>query len=314
MNYLIPNIWSGKADDSPGVGHEFRNWLTGYNIADYYNLQFVHAPFSGSDVGPEDKWNTVGRVDVPVERWENFLNFVQDELKIQDLPDDIKTVPLPRLACHINVVNPQFEKIIKGYSKSKEPVLFKCPFNQFLAMRWSIYQSNRFRKKYWEQTCKNKDLQNSGIERNDNEPSVGVHIRRCDVNPRRYPDRFLSNRYYANIIRRILELYTKENIHIYSDAAKISEFPEIVDLPVTFHLRTDVFETFYALTMADIFVASHGSWAILVSHLSFGVKITRAWNNAWNRFPIDKDIVPTNENGNFESYFLPEALNKSAYH
>lgn len=291
---VIPNIWAGKWDDSPGIGHEFRNWLTGYNIADYYGLRFVHSPFAGSHVVPPDKWKTVGRVDVPVEKWEKFLNLGRDELIRENLPDNIRIVQLPKIVCHASVSNTQFAQIIASHNGTNEPILFICPFNQFLSMRWNMYRHNRFQDRYWDQRIYDPIPTPFTPDRT----SVGVHIRRCDVNPQRYPDRFLSNAYYEKILKQILELYPDADIHIYSDASTTVEFVQLTQLPnTTFHLCTDVFESFHSLVSSDIYVMSTGSWAILTAHLSKGIKIATDWNDAWNKFPADIDVVPVNKQG-----------------
>lgn len=306
-NFVMSNIWAGKWNDSPGVGHEFRNWLTGYNIAEYYGLTFVHSPFAGDHVVPESKWKTVGRVDVPVERWEEFLNFGRDELTLQDLPDKIRIVELPKIACHASVDNQQFAKIIKDNKSSDEPILFTCPFNQFLSMRWKLYLDNRFKNKYWNRR-KCDPIPTPFLS---DRISVGIHIRRCDVNELRYPDRFLSNAYYETIIKHILSLFPRADIHIYSDAVDIEEFANLEQLPnTTFHLCTDVFETFHSLVTSDIYVMGTGSWAILTAHLSRGVKITTEWNDAWNKFPANQGIVPVTKNGNFSVQLLATELEK----
>lgn len=306
-HFLIPNIWEGKWDDSPGVGHEFRNWLTGYNIANYYDLTFVHSPFVGDHVVPPEKWYTVGRVDVPVKKWEKFLNFGQNALTRQDLPKDIRVVRLPKVICHANVNNPQFFQMIKSYTKSDELVLFVCPFNQFLSMRWNLYRNNTFKDQYWNRRVYDPISTPFVSDR----INIGVHIRRCDVNPKRYPDRFVPDIYYERILKQIIKLYPDANIHIYSDAESIDEFPQLVRLPnITFHLRTDVFETFHSLVSADIYITGNGSWTILTSYLSRGIKITTEWNNAWNNFPTDIDIVPANKQGAFNESVLKEKLMK----
>lgn len=308
MKHLVtPNIWSGRSDDSPGIGHEFRNWLTGYNVADYYDLTFVHSPFAGSHVVPPDKWKTVGRVDVPVEKWERFLDFGSGELVRQDLSNDIRIIELPKIMCHASVNNPQFTQKIKSHSKDDEPVLFICPFNQFLSMRWNLYRDNRFRDKYWNKRIRNPISTPFVADR----ISVGVHIRRCDVNAQRYPDRFLSNAYYKKIIEQILKLYSNADIHIYSDAAAIDEFTQLARLPnMTFHLCTDVFESFHSLVVSDIYVMSVGSWAILTAHLNKGIKIATDWNDAWNNFPADIDVVHANKQGIFNVTNLEQKIDQ----
>lgn len=307
QHFVVPNIWAGKWDDSPGIGHEFRNWLTGYNVANYYNLTFVHSPFVGNHVVPPDKWKTVGRVDVPVKKWEKFLSFGQDELVRQDLPDDIRIIELPKIMCHADVSNPQFAQIIVSYKQTNEPILFTCPFNQFLSMRWNLYRNNKFRNKYWDQRICNPVQTPFTTDR----ISIGVHIRRCDVNAQRYPDRFLSNSYYEKILKQILGLYPDADIHIYSDATSIDEFTQLTQLPNTiFHLCTDVFESFHSLVASDIYVMSTGSWAILTAHLNKGIKIATDWNDAWNKFPADIDVVPVNKQGVFNISSLEKKLDQ----
>lgn len=306
VKYLTPNIWGGKQGDSPGIGHEFRLWLTGYNMADYYNLKFVHSPFIGDHVEPPENWIKVGRVDVPVSEWEPFLNFGQGELQHTDLPNDIRVIDLPKITCHFPVDNQQFSHIINKNKDNNEPILFKCPFNQFLSMRWNIYRTNRFKNKYWSKRQEDPidtSFANDCI-------NVAVHIRRCDVTPQRYPTRFVPNTYYKKIISQILDVYPDAQIHVYSDAASTNEFPELTSLPnMIFHLRTDIFQTFHSIVSADIYVTCVGSWTILTSFLSKGVKITKAWNAAWNNFPTDDQmIVPASKDGTFNTNRLMKGV------
>lgn len=304
--YLTPNIWGGKQGDSPGIGHEFRLWLTGYNLAEHYGLKFVHSPFIGDHVEPPENWMKVGRVDVPVCKWEPFLNFGQGELQHADLPDDIRVVDLPRIECHYPVDDRRFSNLIKKHKDCDEPILFKCPFNQFLSMRWNIYRSNRFKAKYW--LRRQQDPITTSFA--DDCMNVAVHVRRCDVTPQRYPTRFVPTSYYKKIILQILNTYPDAQIHVYSDAASVDEFPELISLPnMTFHLRTDIFQTFHSIVSADIYVTSVGSWTILTSLLSKGVKITKTWNAAWGNFPTNlNNIVPATANGDFDIGRLKKEL------
>jgi len=303
--YLIPNIWGGRQGDSPGIGHEFRLWLTGYNVADYYNLKFVHSPFIGNHVEPPENWMKVGRVDVPVCKWEPFLNFGEGELRRADLPKDIRVVDLPEIPCHTSVNHPRFTDTINKYGELNEEILFKCPFNQFLAMRWNIYKNNRFKDKYWSRRQKDPiatSFINEGI-------NVAVHVRRCDVTPQRYPGRFVPTSYYKQVISQILSLYPNAQIHIYSDASSVNEFPELISFPnTTFNIRTDIFETFHSIVSADIYVTSVGSLTALTSFLSKGIKITKEWNASWNNFPDDPMIVPATANGDFNSDRLVKGI------
>ena len=81
----------------------------------------------------------------------------------------------------------------------------------------------------------------------------------------------------------------------------------------TFHLRTDVFETFHSLVTADIYVMSVGSWSILTAHLSKGIKITTGWNEAWNEFPSNLGIIQANKQGAFNVSNLRENMEKRSW-
>lgn len=292
--YLISNMWGGEPGNAPGVGHEFRLWLTGYTLAQYYNCIFVHDPFCGSHT---QTWDGVGRLDIPVEQWESFLNFGNNELKITDLPSDIPIINLSKFPTGQPVS--RWADIITSHQKSD--ILFKCPFNQFIQMDWNIYAHNRFKAKYWEQRTK-QPVPSHFVS---GKTSVAVHIRRCDVTPQRYPDRYLPNTYYKKVLEQIREVYPDAEIHIYSDAKTINEFSNLAQIPnIAFHLQTNIFETFQALVSADILVTGIGSFSILAAYISNGIKITTEWNNGWNNFPTEQHIVPVTKQGNLSVQLL----------
>jgi hypothetical protein len=291
----MPNMWAGEKGNMPGVGHQFRLWLTGYTLAQKYGCTFVHDPFCGNET---QDWDGVGRVDVPVFRWEKFLNFGEGELQQSDLNlcNGARIFELFRYPAGQSVS--QWEDVV-GQDYDTD-VLIKCPFNQFIRMYWDIYLDNRFKNKYWDR--RSVDPITTAFPRD--KMAIAVHVRRCDVTASRYPDRYLSNDYYVNVLRQIREVYPNSEVHIYSDAKDMSELLELVQPDVYFHLRTDIFETFHSLVSADIFVTGIGSFSILASYLSYGVTVTTEWNNAWNNFPIAQGIVPVQKNGNLSKEIL----------
>ena len=182
--YLMPNMWGGEPGNAPGVGHEFRLWLAGYTLAEKYGYNFVHDPFCGSHT---QTWDGVGRIDVPVEKWESLLNIGERELVRTDLPKDIRTINLERFSAG-QVVSKWSKILTANYD---EDILFRCPFNQFIQMYWDVYKNNRFKDKYWSKRL----LLPVQSHFSSSKTNVAVHIRRCDVTQRRYPDRYLPNRY-----------------------------------------------------------------------------------------------------------------------
>lgn len=298
--YVIPNIWGGKPGNAPGIGHEFRLWLTGYNIADYYGLKFVHSPFCGDHT---QTWDGVGRIDVPVKEWENFLDFGSGELKQEDLPDDINIVHLSHTGSPTCI--DKFAQTIQA-RQGQNNTLFICPHNQFLPMRWSIYKHNRFRDKYWSKRQKSPVISHFS----DTDINVAVHIRRCDVTPQKYAYRFQSNDYYFKVLQHVLSIYPQAKIHIYSDTKSMNEFPQFVALQnVEYHLQTNVFETFHAFVSADILVMDRGSFSLIAAYLARGVKLTTEWHSAWGDFPNNEiTLVKITREGDFDTEKLKIAV------
>jgi len=294
--YLIPNMWAGEKGNMPGVGHQFRLWLTGYTLSQKYGCTFVHDPFCGNET---QDWDGVGRVDVPVSRWEKFLNFGEDELRLSDLDlrENSKIFELNRYSAGQSVSKWQ-DSVMR--QKCDGNILIKCPFNQFIRMYWDIYLDNRFKDKYWKRRSVDPVITPFRKDR----MVVGVHVRRCDVTADRYPDRYLPNQYYVNVLRQIREVYPNAAIHVYSDAKDMNELLEFVPFDVCFNLQTNIFETFHSLVSSDIFVTGIGSFSILAAYLSHGVKVTTEWNNAWNNFPESQGIVPVKKNGNLSKEIL----------
>lgn len=297
MQYCMPNIWGGHVGDAPGIGHEFFLWLTGYNLANHYGLTFVHSPFVGDHTEPPENWNTVGRIDVPVKLWESFLNFGNGELIKNDLPENTTVIEIPRFNSCPPLDHREFIKVIDNYRELPN-VLFLPPFNTFTPISWKTYYQDNLKKKYWARRQSNPILSHFSGQ----QISIAAHVRRCDVTPQQYPGRFQSNTYYNRIFEQILNIYPKAEIHVYSDAASMNELSQLDKWPnITFHIRSDIFTTLQALVSANILIMGISAFSVLAAYLSNGVKITRGWHPAWNKFsPKDYTIITTEPQGNFD--------------
>ncbi len=306
--YCIPNIWGGHIGDAPGIGHEFFLWLTGYNLANYYKLTFVHSPFIGSHTEPPENWKTVGRIDVPVEQWESFLNFGDGKLIKGDLPKDITVVEIPRFDSCPSVSHEKFTSIINSYDGQSD-ILFKAPFNTFTPILWSTYSRNNFKNKYWAR----RQIDRVSTDFSGKHISIAAHVRRCDVTPQQYPGRFLPNSYYNRIFEQILNIYPKAEIHVYSDAESVEELYQLDKWPnITFHIRSDIFTTFHSLVSANILIMGISAFSVLAAYLSNGIKITRGWHPAWNGFPKDDSLMIVAESqGDFDTNKFYKGMEKT---
>lgn len=302
MSYVAPVLFSGIPGNAGAIGHQWRNWLTGYKIAKHYNLTFAHVPFAGK--------HTQIQIDVPVEQWENFLNFGKEEIHRRDL-NNIEVIKLPRKQWdQARVDHPHIAEIIEK-NKGRN-VLFECPDNQFMPINWEIFKTNRFKRKFWYHlgsTIKKYGI-NYNFSSNYQKLSVAIHIRRGDVTPKSYPDRFLSNQYYYNVIKQLSDIFGGDKLetHIYSEG-NIDDFGELQEFSnIKFYLNHNVFETFYNLVSSDIFITGIGSFSILAAHLHNGLIITKPWNIYWQNFPeAYLNLIPSNTNGNFDHNRIKKA-------
>ena len=297
--YVKPMIYDlGVPGKTGAIGHQFRNWLTGYKIAKHYNLTFAYMPFIGNHVQ--------NQIDVPVKHWEPFLNFGHREVYAEDL-QDMTIVQLPKKPwSQARVDHPDIRAKIKMYA-GKQNVLFECPDNQFMPIDWDVFRNNRFKANYWKR--RQEDPRDTPF--NEGKISIAVHMRRGDVTKQRYPDRYLSNDFYINVLTQLTDNINNCEIHIFSEGDS-DNFKSLMGLPnIKFHLSTDVFETFHAMVAADIFVTGIGSFSILAAHLSNGMIITKPWNIYWQNFPPQyHEIVPVTSNGNINL----ELLSRSREH
>lgn len=294
-NYIISDLFSGVPGNAGAIGHQFLNWLVGYEIAEHYNLKFVHTPFAGN--------HTQVQIDIPVREWEHFLNFGKNEINISDL-GNIKKIKLPRQNWdQARVDHECIRKIINQY-KDEDNILFECPDNQFFRTNWNIYKNNRFKQKYWEQ----RDINPIDNFLFKDQFNIAVHIRRGDVSKQKNTHMFVPNEFYLNVLKCIRNLIPDSNIHIISQGQE-SDFSELHELNnLYFHLNKNIFQSFHTMVCADILVTGAGSFSVLASYLSNGIKLSKPWSIYWTDFPNDIDIVRIENNADFSIQKLESLL------
>ena len=126
---------------------------------------------------------------------------------------------------------------------------------------------------------------------NKNTNNIAVHIRRGDVNPQKYPSRFISNQTYIDLIKK-LDL-NNSTIHIFSEG-KDSDFCDIVkSFPKTsfvMHLNENIQLTFHYLVMADVLILSKSSFsycaALINNNVIVANLITRWWHKPLRSWQI----------------------------
>ena len=117
--------------------------------------------------------------------------------------------------------------------------------------------------------------------------NIALHIRRGDVNPQKYPSRFVSNQVYINLLKKIDKKDISNSvIHIFSEG-KSDDFLDISnsfpDNKFMFHLNENIQSTFHALVMADILVVSKSSFAYCAALLNKNTIIANIITSWWHK-------------------------------
>lgn len=269
MTYIVSRPWGGHC----GIGHQFCNWMVAWQLANHYDLQFVHAPFCGEVIEQQ--------IDIPVKLWENFLNLGQNEISESQLPSDINKVKLPMLPWEQNLWlqhtcdNRVWQQIIDRHRLDN--VLFECAKNQFMRPDPVCLQYDVLRDKYWKARRRNPvECYFDAAKLN-----IAIHIRRGDISPdSSTKDRWIDLRVYVNIINQISNSWGNRAVfHIYSDGTP-ENFTELTNLPnVVLHLWEDVFITFHHMIVSDVLVIGRSSFSALAGHLHNKVKIIQSWDS-----------------------------------
>lgn len=114
--------------------------------------------------------------------------------------------------------------------------------------------------------------------------NIGIHIRRGDVNPDKYPNRFINNENYIDIIKKI-DL-SNSLIHIFSEGQP-KDFTDIIEsFPENnfiFHLNENIQLTFHSMVKSDILVISKSSFSYCAALLNKNTIIANLIKSWWHK-------------------------------
>lgn len=289
MAYVISRPWGGQC----GIGHQFHNWLTGYLLANRYDLTFVHSPFCGG--------KTWFQTDTPLKKWEEFLGFGRGFITESQLPPNIKRIALP----HVSWDEVSWHTVTCDHSAWRdtieqhrdEDVLFECSRDQFIGLGWKYFNTEKLRENYWY----TRSLWPIASKFDNNKINVAIHIRRGDVTEQgRYKVRWVADCVYQNVIDQVRVVYPNALFHIYSDGTQ-HDLRAFISNDVMVHSRENVFETFHRMVSTDILMPGQSAFSVLAGHLCGGIIIARAWSPMWDNFPFDKRFIVVDQKGEIKS-------------
>jgi len=250
--------------EKAGVGHQFLNWLTGATLAQKYHLQQIHCPFFGEHIEKG--------VVYPVGVWENFLGFGKNLLTENDIPKETQVVKIPQFKYTTSSTSALFKKCIGD--NCSQNVVFECPYNSFIDIDWTYYSNNDLREKY--DLARQETPVSSHFD--PNFINVAVHIRRGEINEKKYPQRWISTQEYYKIMKKLQEKSRNLFFHIYS-LGEIGDFKELQDFEnIKFHLNESDLISLDHMVRSDIFVNSKSAFAVLINYLHKGYKICFPWD------------------------------------
>ena len=114
--------------------------------------------------------------------------------------------------------------------------------------------------------------------------NIAIHIRRGDVNPRKYPSRFISNEHYVKLLKKM----TLDNsvIHIFSEG-DVKDFEDIIinfpDNKFAMHINENIQVSFHHMVMADVLVVAKSSFSYCAGLLNENTKIANLITNWWHK-------------------------------
>ena len=114
--------------------------------------------------------------------------------------------------------------------------------------------------------------------------NVALHIRRGDVNRKKYPSRFSTNQDYIDLLKKI----NLENsiIHIFSEGNE-EDLKDIVDayptMEIVLHMNENIQSTFHHLVMANVLIIAKSSFSYCAALLNKNTIIANLIRNWWHK-------------------------------
>lgn len=269
------NFFITCSDRIDGIGAQVQAILSTMLAAQELQLVYVHTPFKKIEHKPAEfnksgkNWET---------EWEHFFNLGEGEMTISD----IKTSSLSII--HIN-------SIIKLRKRSN--TLYVVPHcHDFSDINPNRYLgiTDRLIKKYRGRT--RVDLKkNYKLFYEKGKINIAIHIRkpiRGDEN--NGGKRYTGNLYYKFLLYELLPIFDDINVdiavHVYS-LGSVSDFSELKEFNLNYHLNECLFTTFFNLTSSDILIMAKSSFSYSAAILSKSIKI---YDPFWHK-PLDDWIV-----------------------
>ncbi len=239
------------AGRNDGVGAQIQGVLSTLLFCNDMGIRYVHSPFAEIAHRPlnEPSWE---------KDWETFFNLGQGELQM----DDLTSLNLPIVKIEDREKLPQ----------EKEPnTLFVVPHCHHYA---DTVPDNYLKLK--DQFLEKYHSNPKGKYTSANQPdkiNIAVHIRRGDVSPEKYPNRYTENGFIAQLLTDIQSILVDFGIaiaiNIFSQG-RIEDFQELKGEQVNFYLDHCLFSTFHSMVAADILITGKSSFSYTAALFSSG--------------------------------------------
>jgi len=125
---------------------------------------------------------------------------------------------------------------------------------------------------------------------NKKKKNIAIHIRRGDVNQKKYPSRYTSNINYINILKKLNICNNEYTFHIFSQGSP-NDFKEIIDtfpcIQFKLHLDENIQLTFHSLVKCDILILAKSSFSYCAALLNENRIIDNFIKSWWHK-PLKK--------------------------
>ena len=273
MKYLIT-----QPETVAGIGHQFHNWALGLVVSDFLGCEYLHTKIN----------STIRNKGNRIDTWPEFLNINKNLRRKEDV-NIVNTVKLPpiELGHDIYITDRQihnnllvWKQIINNHIDN---TLFILPKNHYIGcLSKNIYDyKNMLINSFWENKTKMFD----------GEKTIGIHIRRGDINKNKNIGRWRDLMFYKKVISHLKKEYDDYKIYIFSEGKK-ENFKILDEDNVFFILSENDIKSFLGLCSVDILVTGLSSFSIMASYFNHGIIYYDKLKNftLWENFENYKNI------------------------
>ena len=282
---------SGKQDRA---GAQALSILSTMLFAERVGLQYVHTPFQFIAQSPEpSSQEPVSGGPELAESWEKFFNLGEGELLASQVAPHLERRRL------LSLTELPFGRPNMLYAVRSAHEYANAFPDQYLRL------VDRFSLKYY---SSGKDSLTEYYD--PSRLNVAVHVRRGDVRAdNKHVNRYTPNAHVASVVEEARSaarsLGLTPSVHLYSEGDE-TEFGELRDMDITFHLGESPFLTFHNMVRADVLLMSKSTFSYVAALLSRGVvvyesfqgvptnhKPLRTWLRADNHGRLDQKRLST---------------------